>query len=77
MIPVVRNIQNSDLYYYKGENVFQNVRTGDEGVVDDEMAKRIFKINIEATETLNEYPLVVEMIKKLNLKFDNNKTQKL
>lgn len=72
MKPVVRNIQNNDLYFYEGENKFRNVRTGKDGVVDDETARKIFKINVEATEIINEYPIVEEMIKVLNLKFDNN-----
>jgi hypothetical protein len=70
MKPVVRNIQNQDLYFYLGENKFQNIRTGTEGVVDDETARKVFKVNVEATTMLNEYPNLVEMIKTLNLKFD-------
>ena len=69
---IVRNIQNNDLYRYLGGNKFRNVRTGAEGAVDDEAAQKIFRINLEATEFLNEYPIVEEMIKTLNLKFDNN-----
>jgi len=75
MNPVVRNIQNGDLYFYLGENKFQNIRTGKDGVVDDETARKIFRINIEATEIINEYPLVGEMVKRLNLKFDKIKNE--
>ena len=74
MKPIVRNIQNNDLYFYEGENKFRNIRTGKSGVVDDEAARRVFKINIEATEIINEYPIIEKMIKTLSLKFDNNKT---
>ena len=73
MAAIVRNIQNNDLYEFFGENKFQNLRTQKEGVVSDEQAKDIFKINIEATEIISEYPLVAELINKCNLKFDNNK----
>ncbi len=73
MAAVVRNIQNEDLYEYFGENKFQNIRTKKEGVVSDEQAKEIFKINLEATELISEYPLIAEFINKCNLKFDNNK----
>lgn len=69
---IVRNIQNNDLYRYLGENKFRNIRTGQEGVIDDEMAQKVFKISIEATEVCNEYPIIEEMIKSLNLK--SNKT---
>jgi hypothetical protein len=71
--PVVRNIQNNDAYFYLGENKFQNIRTGKEGEIDDETAQRVFKINVEASAIINEYPIVAELISKLNLKFDNNK----
>lgn len=71
--PVVRNIQNNDLYFYAGDNRFENIRTGKDGIVDDDTAARIFKINTAASEILNEYPLIGELIQKLNLKFDNNK----
>ena len=67
---VVRNIQNDDLYRYLGENRFVNLRTGNEGVVDDEKAREIFKINLDATGILNEYPEVENLIKALNLKYD-------
>lgn len=71
--PVVRNVQNNDAYFYAGDNVFENIRTGGNGNVDDETAKRIFKINPAASEIINEYPLVADLIQKLNLRFDNNK----
>jgi hypothetical protein len=69
---VLRNIQNNDLYRHLENNVFRNIRTGQEGTMSDEMAQKVFKINVEATEICNEYPLVEEFIKALNLK--SNKT---
>lgn len=72
MRPVVRNIQNSNLYFYEGENKFRNIATGKEGIVDDEAARKIFRFNVEATKMINEFPIIEEMIKMLNLKFDNN-----
>ena len=68
MKPVCRNIQNDELYFYEGENVFRNIRTGKSGVVDDETARKVFKMNIEATELINEYPIIETMIQQLNLK---------
>lgn len=70
MQPVVRNIQNSELYFYKGENIFENIITGKSGNVDDETAKRIFKVNLEVTLLINEYPNLIKLIKSLKLVFD-------
>lgn len=67
---ILRNIQTNGVYRYLGESKFINIVTGNEGIVDDETAKKVFKINLDATEMFNEYPLIEEMIKTLNLKFD-------
>ena len=71
---IVRNIQNSDLYRYLGHDIYMNIRTGNSGKIEPELAEKIFKINLEGTELINEYPIIEELIKTLNLKFDNNKT---
>jgi len=68
---VCRNIQNQDAYEYLGENRFINLRTQKEGVVDDETARKIFKINLDATELIMQYPMIKELIYRLNLKFHN------
>lgn len=75
MKPVCRNIQNNDAYEFLGGNRFRNLRTGKEGEVDENKAKDVFRFNIEATELINEYPIIEEMIKVLNLKFDNQPIQ--
>lgn len=72
---IVRNIQNNIFYRYLGENKYRNLATGIEGEIKEDLAQKIFKINIEATEIFNEYPLVEKLIKSLNLKFDNNKNE--
>jgi hypothetical protein len=64
---VVRNIQNNQLYKYVGGNTFINIITGKSGEVTDEVAKRIFKINLPSTDILNKYPNIEELIKKLEL----------
>lgn len=66
---VVRNIENNDLYQYLGENKYRNLRTNVEGIVPENLAQRIFRINLVATQFLHEYPLFAELINKLNLKF--------
>lgn len=69
MKPIVRNIQNNDLYEWDGEK-FINLRTQKSGAVNDETARKIFKFNLDATELINEYPIMFELIKSLNLKID-------
>lgn len=66
---IVRNVITNDLYEYIGDNKFMNLRTKKSGRVTDEAAAKTFKINLEATKLLNEYPLIGEMISRLNLKF--------
>lgn len=69
MKPICRNIQNNDAYEYLGENKFRNIRTGQQGVVSDEAAEKILRFNVEATELINEYPIIEHLIKTLGLKF--------
>lgn len=76
MTGIVRNIQNDDLYLYLGDNEFKNLRTGKKGVVSDEMAKKVFVINVEATLLYHENPLLEDFIHHLNLKFDSNDKNK-
>jgi hypothetical protein len=64
---VVRNTQNNQFYKYIGGNTFVNIITGKSGEVPDDVAKRIFKINLSATDILNKYPNVELLIKELEL----------
>jgi len=64
---VVRNIQNNQLYKYVGGTTYINIITGRSGEVADDVAKRIFKINLGATDMLNKYPNVEELINRLEL----------
>ena len=52
---------------HNGGNEYTNLRTGVSGTVSDEAAQKTFSINLEATAIVNEFPLVGEMIKRLNL----------
>ena len=72
---IVRNIQNDDLYYYQGNNKFMNIRTGKDGKVETEIAQKIFKINAEMTMLVNEHPIVLDLIRRLNLKYDFNNSK--
>jgi len=69
---VVRNVQTNDLYLYLGDNKFRNMRTSKEGVIPSEVARNGFKINLEATVLWNTNPLLENLIKSLNLKFEAN-----
>lgn len=69
---IVRNIQTNDLYRYHGNDEYTNIRTNARGIIKPELAQKIFKINLEATEIFNEHPEIENLINKLNLKFNKN-----
>lgn len=69
---IVRNKKNNFLYKYIGGNVFENIATGQSGKVSDEAAAKTFAINLDATELINEYPIIEELIRTLNLKIEVN-----
>jgi hypothetical protein len=66
--PIVEHKSTKVLYAYKGQNIFENLVTGGSGEVSDEQAAKAFKLNVPITEMCNEYPLTLDLIKKLNLK---------
>jgi len=71
---IVRNIQNNNLYRYLGGNTYRNIMTGVEGEIDEAVASRIFKINLELTDLCENFPNIEVMINKLKLKSDKNGT---
>ena len=71
--PVVRHIKTNALYFYKGNCIYENIMTNKEGLVADEKAAIVFSINLDATEILNKYPLVSELIKGCELTMDTTK----
>ena len=72
---ICRNKENNDLYQYLGENRYRNLRTKVEGIVPENLAQKIFVINLEATYFLHNCPEFGEFINKLNLKYDGVKRQ--
>ena len=66
-IAIVRNIKTNDIYQYKGENIFVNLRTGVSGFVPTEKAQAAFRINIPLTEMINNNPEILSLITKLKL----------
>jgi hypothetical protein len=69
---IVRNIQNNQLYGHLGDNKYINLVTGVEGEVPDDMAKKIFKINLQATKIVYDFPVIQTLISELGLTIDNN-----
>lgn len=74
--PICRNIQTNDLYAYQGENNFKNLRTGAEGSLEEDKAREFLRMNVEATQIINNYPIVAELIQKLNLKIEPKVNEK-
>lgn len=64
---ILRHQTTNTLYRHEQGNVYTNLSTGKSGEISPEQAQRIFKINIEATAIFNEYPIVEEMVKRLEL----------
>lgn len=69
---IVRNIQNNHLYRYLGGNRYRNLMTGVEGEIGEDVAHRIFKINLELTELCENFPNVEKLIHTLKLKMDKD-----
>lgn len=67
---VVRHINTNRLYKYHGNDEYTNLFTGVRGKITPEQAQNIFKISLEFTDILHQYPLVEEMIIKLKLVCD-------
>lgn len=74
---IVRNTQTNVLYRYLGNNRYRNLCSGVEGEINEELARKIFKINIEATFLCEEYPFVEKLITSLNLRFDESDRDKV
>jgi hypothetical protein len=68
---ILRNIQNNQLYGHIGGIRYVNLITGVEGDVPENLAKKIFKINLQATKIINDYPEIKNLISSLGLTIDN------
>ncbi len=69
---VLRNIQNNQLYAHMGNNRYVNLITGIEGEVSEDMAKKVFKINLQATKMMHDFPSIQNLVSKLGLTIDIN-----
>ena len=70
MHPIVINTQTKDLYQYEGDNKYRNLRTGKTGEISEELAKKYLVVSLQATEIINSYPLVGELISRLGMGVD-------
>ena len=70
MYPIVRHIKTNIIYFYKGNNVYQNTITNVEGIVDESKASSVFKINLDATELINQYPNLKLLVEGCELRLD-------
>jgi hypothetical protein len=67
---VLRHIKTNALYRHIAGNEYENIMTGQRGEVPEDVARKIFVINVDATGICNRYPLVEEIIKQLQLKIE-------
>ena len=67
---ICRNTQTNDLYLYQGDNTYKNLRTGAVSVIPEDMAQKYLAVNIVAPQIINDFPLVAEMINRLNMCVD-------
>lgn len=70
---VLRNTQKDHAYLHLGEQRYRNLTTGVEGEIPDDIAKKIFLLNVELTEMIAINPEIENLITKLNLKFEPKK----
>jgi hypothetical protein len=61
--PIVQHIRSKIHYEYMGQDRFKNLVTGQEGIVDEETASKVFVMCLELTETIKEYPDVLGLLK--------------
>lgn len=69
---IVRNIQNNTFYRYLGGNKYRNLITGVEGEISEELARKLFKINVEMTALCEDFPNIEKLIQSLQLKADKD-----
>jgi len=69
---IVRNIQNNTFYRYLGDNRYRNLITGVEGEITEELARKLFKINVEMTALCEDFPDIEKLIQSLQLKADKD-----
>lgn len=59
-------------YKHISDNVFSNLHTGRQGDVSDELAAKIFIVNVPATAIIAENPIIEKLISRLKLKIETS-----
>jgi hypothetical protein len=75
-IVLVRNKQTNHIYQWNGDEEmrnFTNLTTGVTGDIPNELASKAFIIPVMLNKMANENPILLEMIKTLNLELDVEK----
>ena len=75
-IVLVKNKQTNHIYQWNGDEAmtsFTNLTTGATGHVPNELASKAFVIPVMLNKMVNENPLLLEMIKSLNLQLEPEK----
>jgi hypothetical protein len=66
--PFLSHRKTKAIYKFKGGLEFENIVTGNKGEVTEETANKVFFMEPELSQLCNDYPLVSELIKALDLK---------
>lgn len=67
---IVRHKKTNFLYSTEDGIKYKNLITDAVGEVPEDVAQKIFSINLNATEILNNNPNVIALIKSLELKIE-------
>jgi hypothetical protein len=60
--PIVEHRVTKNLYWYRGENIFENVVSKQQGTVSDEQAAKAFVMLPNLSEYANEFVGVVGLL---------------
>lgn len=68
LTPLCSHKKTRAIYSYEGGNTFKNIVTEQKGEVSDELANQIFFFEPNLTQMAKDYPALMEMIKRFDLK---------
>jgi hypothetical protein len=66
--PIVSHKRSGEIYRYIGHETFENIRTKQTGTVSEELASKVFWMEADLSEMVNDHPQVIDLISSLNLK---------
>lgn len=62
--------KSRDIYIYHGDEKYENITTGNKGKIANEDANKVFSIPISLNKMVEKNPLIIDLIKSLNLKLE-------